>query len=55
MGLIKHVDLCVDVGERASKEYNIEMMLKTMWKAWEDINFDLTPYKSITYIIRGYD
>ena len=23
MGLIKHVDLCVDVGERASKEFNI--------------------------------
>lgn len=26
-----------------------------MWKTWEDINFDLTPYKNITYIIRGYD
>lgn len=30
-------------------------MLKEMWKIWEDINFDLTPYKSGTFIIRGYD
>jgi dynein heavy chain len=30
-------------------------MLKGMWKTWEDINFDLAPYKSISYIIRGYD
>lgn len=55
MGLIKHVDLCVDVGERASKEFNIETMLKGMWKTWEDINFDLVPYKSISFIMRGYD
>ena len=26
-----------------------------MMKAWEDINFDVVSYKSITYIIRGYD
>lgn len=30
-------------------------MLKEMWKIWEDINFDLVPYKSNTSIIRGYD
>lgn len=30
-------------------------MLKEMWKIWEGINFDLTAYKSNTYIIRGYD
>lgn len=30
-------------------------MLKEMWKIWEGINFDLNPYKSNTYIIRGYD
>ena len=26
-----------------------------MMRAWEDINFDCVPYKSITFIIRGYD
>ena len=29
-------------------------MLKDMWKIWEDINFDLAPYKTSS-IIRGYD
>ena len=27
MGLINHSDVCIEVGERASKEYNIEMSL----------------------------
>ncbi len=26
-----------------------------MWKIWQGINFDLSPYKSNTYIIKGYD
>jgi hypothetical protein len=30
-------------------------MLKEMWRIWDGINFDLTPYKSTTFIIRGYD
>lgn len=30
-------------------------MLATMIKAWEEINFDVVPYKAITYIVRGYD
>lgn len=29
-------------------------MLKDMWKIWDDINFDLAPYKTSS-IIRGYD
>ena len=30
-------------------------MLSSMMKAWEDINFDVGPYKNISFIIRGYD
>jgi dynein heavy chain len=30
-------------------------MLFGMMKAWEDINFDLAPYKNISFIVRGYD
>lgn len=55
LGLLNHVDACVEIGEKASKEFNIETMLKEMWGIWEGINFDLNPYKSNTYIIRGYD
>jgi dynein heavy chain len=39
MGLMKHVDVCVEVGEKAAKEYMIETMLDTMEKMWETINF----------------
>ena len=34
MGLMTHVDICVDIGERASKEYNIEQGLNSMKAMW---------------------
>lgn len=55
MGLMAHVENCVEIGERAGKEFQIETMLASMKAAWDDIAFDCVPYKSITYIIRGYD
>ena len=55
MGLMKFVEPCCEIGERAGKEYQIETMLSSMMKAWDDINFDLAPYKSITFIVRGFD
>ena len=33
----------------------IQTMLDTMETMWENINFQLLPYKNITHIIRGYD
>lgn len=39
MGLMKHVEVCVEVGEKAAKEYMIETMLDTMERMWETINF----------------
>ncbi|CAD8156782.1 unnamed protein product [Paramecium pentaurelia] len=55
MGLMQNVDICVEVGEKAQKEYMIETMLDQMETMWEGINFQMLPYKSITFIIRGYD
>lgn len=52
---MKNVDDCMEIGERASKEFQIEKLLGEMMKQWEEINFDVVPYKSITYIIRGFD
>jgi len=52
---MKNVDACIEIGEKAAKEYNIETMLKEMWEMWEGINFDLAGYKGGTFIIRGYD
>lgn len=29
-----HADVCIEVGERASKEYNIEVGLNSMQSIW---------------------
>ncbi|KAL4440889.1 hypothetical protein ABPG74_009302 [Tetrahymena malaccensis] len=54
MDLMKHVDEIVQIGERAGKEFQIKTLLDTMETQWEEINFQLLPYKQ-TSIIRGYD
>jgi hypothetical protein len=43
-GLLKHVDLCIKVGERAAKEFGIRKMLDEMKDKWKEIKFDLKPY-----------
>lgn len=55
MGLLTHKDQCVEIGERAEKEFNIENMLNEMLGIWDGILFDLPVYKETTHIIRGYD
>jgi len=53
---MENLELCCDVGERASKEFHIETELGKMKKAWEDINFLLSSYKNgLTFIIKGFD
>ena len=54
LGLMKNVDQIVEVGERASKEYGIEVMLNNMISAWDNIVFELLPFKN-TFILKGYD
>lgn len=54
MGLMEHADKLIEVGETASKEYLIETMLRNMQKQWEEINWELKPYKQ-TYILGGYE
>lgn len=39
MGLMSKIEEVCDVGEKAEKEFNIECMLKSMYKIWEDVNF----------------
>lgn len=39
MGLVDHLTICEEVGERASKEYNIEKSLKKMKGEWEELDF----------------
>lgn len=51
---MSYVDECVEIGQKAAKEFNIENMLSQMQTIWEGINFQIIPYKTSS-IIRGYD
>ena len=51
---MKNVDDIVEIGERASKEFQIETMLTDMETKWQQINFQILAYKN-SHIIRGYD
>ena len=56
MGLPKFATECVDVGERAGKEYNIETALAKMKADWENVFFNLIPFKTTgTYSVTGFD
>ena len=48
------VDMIVETGEKASKEFHIETMLNEMLAIWDDTKFVLKPHKS-TYILSGFD
>ena len=51
---MEHVEFIVDIGDRAGKEYSIEVKLNEMLGRWEEICFKFKPYKN-TFIITGYD
>jgi dynein heavy chain len=56
MDLQKHTEICVDIGERAGKEYNIETSMIKMKKDWEAVEFRLIPFKNTgTYSVAGFD
>lgn len=40
LGLMNHLEFCLDQGEKAGKEIMIENKLDEMLKKWEDINFE---------------
>ena len=56
LGLMKNLEACVEVGERAYKEFGIENGLRKMYAEWENILFTTQEYKNTkTYVIKGYD
>lgn len=46
LGLLNHLPFCEEIGERASKEFSIENALREMKAQWEEIKFDLKPFKT---------
>ena len=56
LGLMKSLDICIEIGERAFKEYGIENGLKKMYAEWDNIVFTTQEYKATkTFVIKGYD
>jgi len=55
-GMLDHIAIAEEVGEKAFKEYNIEKSLAKMKKDWEGLNFLLPRFKQTpTYTIAGFD
>lgn len=55
-GLEKNIPLCEEVGEKASREYSIECLLKKMQEDWIGVNFMTPQFKSTpTFYIAGFD
>ena len=56
MELHKFTDICVDIGEKAGKEYNIETSLAKMKTDWENVEFRLIAFKNTgTFSVVGFD
>lgn len=56
MDLQKHTEICVEIGEKAGKEYNIESSMNKMKKDWEAVDFRLIPFKNTgTFYVAGFD
>jgi dynein heavy chain len=54
MGLMKNLETCIEIGEKASKEFVIETNLNAMMDRWDDIAFSFSPFKT-SFIIKGFD
>lgn len=55
-GMLKHIDVCEEFGEKAYKEYHIEKSLNKMMGDWKDCNFMLPQFKTTTTnYIAGFD
>ena len=55
-GMLKHVDVAEEFGEKAYKEFNIEKSLAKMKAEWEGQKFLLPKWKNTpTFTIAGFD
>mgnify|MGYP000067473068 CR=1 FL=1 len=56
LALHEHIDLITKVGERAGKEYQIELALQKMNNEWADVDMQIEPYRNTgTFVLKGVD
>ena len=53
-GLMNKMQICINVGEKAYKEFEIERDLKTMKAIWDTTDFTLVPHHQ-TYLISNFE
>ena len=55
-GMLNHIEIADEVGEKAYKEFHIEKSLAKMKGEWEGLNFMLPRFKNTpTFIIAGFE
>jgi dynein heavy chain len=54
LGIMDYNEFCIDIGDRADKEYRIEKILDDMDIRWDSIVFHFREHKN-SYVITGYD
>jgi dynein heavy chain len=56
LGLGEHAAVCIEVGEKASREFGIEKALGQMYKEWEGIDFGLAKFKETgSFVINNFE
>ena len=56
MGLGEHASVCIEIGEKANREFGIEKSLQNMYKEWDVIEFGLVKFKETgSFVINNFD
>lgn len=56
LGLLEHTSLCIEIGEKANKEFAIQKALEQMKMEWETIDFDMRAFKNTgSFVITSFD
>ena len=55
-GMLRHIKVCCEVGEKAEREFHIEKLLTEMQTTWEEVAFSLVQYKRTgVWVIQNYE
>lgn len=54
-GIKNYVEAMTAISESAAKEYSIELSLNKMMNEWEEVNFEISPYKMTGNMIMIFD
>jgi dynein heavy chain len=54
--MLKHKAFCIEIGERASREHEIEKSLQKMYEKWETVDIETVPFKrEDMLVVKSFD